>query len=316
MLATALGFAALLAAAAVARAQYPSQPQGPSQPSQPQRPAPVQGEAPIVPLRAMPTPEQMTKMPAVLHLPGEDAAVVKKDVVYGTAAGKPLHFDLDLPPGASAPRAGIVFVSGASDARDWAVYQSYGRLAAAQGFAGIVYEKRYERGQVLEGVADTGMLLDWLREHAREQGVDPSRIVLWGFSGGGILLGTGIDARRPEVRALIGFYPALDYSQYFPMYPDSLRAVVKAKASPADILQSRPTALPPTLIARAGLDDPLLNSGVMRFLRLALDAGRPIELINVAQGRHAFDVLDDTEESRRAMRRAFEFAKEQTEPAK
>jgi acetyl esterase/lipase len=139
--------------------------------------------------------------------------------------------------------------------------------------------------------------------------------VLWGFSGGGILLGTGIDARRPEVRALIGFYPALDYSPYFAMYPDSLRAVVKAKASPADILESRAPALPPSLIVRAGLDDPLLNSGIMRFVRLALEGGRPIELINVAQGRHAFDALDDTEESRRAIRRAFEFAKEQTAPA-
>lgn len=318
LLATAAGLAALLAAAAVARAQYPSQPQGPSQPSQPQRPAPVQGVTPVGTLttRPMPTPDQMTRMPAVLHLPGEDAAVVRRDLVYGTAAGKPLHIDLYLPPAAgAAPRAGIVFVSGASDARGWGIYQSYGRLAAAQGFVGIVYEKRYERSQVLEGVADTETLLDWLREHGREQGIDPSRIVLWGFSGGGILLGTGIDARRPEVRALIGFYPALDYSQYLPMYPESLRAVVKAKASPADILQSRPSALPPTLIARAGLDDPQLNSGIMRFLRLALEGGRPIELINVAQGRHAFDALDDTEESRRAIRRAFEFAKEQTPPA-
>jgi acetyl esterase/lipase len=317
-LATALGFAALLAAAAVARAQNPSQPQQPSQPSQPQRPVPVQGTGSLpAPARPAPTPEQMATLPSVLHLPGEDAAVVRRDVVYGTVAGKPLHFDLYLPPGAAAtPRAGIVFVSGASDTRDWGIYRSYGRLAAAQGFAGIVYEKRYERGQVLEGVADTEMLLDWLREHARAQGVDPGRIVLWAFSGGGILLGAGIDARRPEVRALIGFYPALDYSQYFAMYPDSLRARVKAKASPADILQSRPAALPPTLIARAGLDDPLLNSGIMRFLRLALDGGRPIELINVAEGRHAFDALDDTEESRRAIRRGFEFAKEQTEPVK
>jgi len=254
-------------------------------------------------------------MPAVLHLPGEDAVVVRRDLVYGSAAGQPLHFDLFLPATAGtagAPHAAIVFISGASDTRSWSVFQSYGRLAAAQGFAGIVYEKRYARGQSLEGVADTGKLLDHLREHGRELGVDPSRIVLWGFSGGGILLGVGIDARRPEVRALIGFYPELDDSRYLPMYPDSLRKLVKSTASPADIVESRPLALPPTLIARAGLDDPLLNSGILRFVRLALESDRTIELINVPNGHHGFDLLDDTEESRRAIRRAFEFAKEET----
>ncbi len=115
------------------------------------------------------------------------------------------------------------------------------------------------------------------------------------------------------MRALIGFYPALDNSQYLPMYPDSLRKLVKATASPADVAEARPLALPPTLIARAGLDDPMLNSGIARFLRIALENDRPIELINVAAGRHGFDLLDDEDESRRAIRRAFEFAKEQTE---
>lgn len=187
-MAAAIALIALLAPGAV-RAQYPAQPAQPQQPARPASPqAPITTPEPSrsnAIVRPAPTPDEMTKMPAVLHLPGEDAAVVRRDLVYGAAAGQPLRFDLYLPPGATtAPRAAIVFVSGASDTRSWSVYESYGRLAAAQGFAGLVYAKRYERGQALEGVADTGRLLDHLREHGRELGIDPSRIVLWGFSGG------------------------------------------------------------------------------------------------------------------------------------
>ncbi|MEO5616356.1 MAG: alpha/beta hydrolase [Candidatus Eisenbacteria bacterium] len=307
---------------ASARAQSPGAPALPGQPGQPARPAqPALPQRPSTPWaagpgeperrqRVQPTFEQMIRMPAVLRMPGEDSAVVRRDLTYRTIAGKALRFDLYLPPGTVSPRGAIVFASGGSDTREWAIYQSYGRLAAAHGLAGVVYEKRYERSQVLDGVADTEALLDHLRDRGASLGVDPSRLVLWGFSAGGKLLGTGINPRRQEVRALIGFYPVLDLAAELRLYPDSLRARAKNSASPSDMLEARPVALPPTLIVRAGLDSPGLNSGIARFVRIALDANRTIELINVAEGRHGFDQLDDTEESRRAIRRAFAFARE------
>ena len=313
---------ALLLIASVARAQAPGVPAGPAQPAQPARPSlPAQPQRPSTPwaagpgeperlARPQPAFEQMIRMPAVLPVPPGDSAVVRRDLTYRTVAGKALHFDLYLPPGVSSPRGAIVFASGAPDTREWAVYQSYGRLAAAHGLAGVVYEKRYERSQVLEGVSDTEALLDHLRERGAALGVDPSRLVLWAFSAGGKLLGTGINPRRQEVRALIGFYPALDLAAELPLYPDSLRERAKHSASPSDMLEARPMALPPTLLVRAGLDGASINSGIARFVRIALDANRPIELINVDRGRHGFDLLDDTEDSRRAIRRAFAFALE------
>jgi len=309
---------ALLLLAAAVRAQppgpaQPARPSQPSQPSLPQRPAtPWAAEAGELERRARPQPtfEQMVRMPAVLPVPAGDSAMVRRDLVYATVGGQALRFDLYLPPRAGAPRGAIVFVSGAPDSRSWEGFRSYGRLAAAHGLAGIVYQKRYERSQVLQGAADTEALIDHLRDHGRELGVDPSRLVLWGFSAGGKLLGVGIHPRRPEVRAIVGFYPALDLSAELPFYPDTMRARVRDTVSPCDILEARPMALPPTLLVRAGLDNPALNSGIARFVRLALDTNRPIELMNVSEGRHGFDLLDDMEDSRRAIRRALEFASE------
>jgi acetyl esterase/lipase len=305
--------------AAPGSAQTPGEPAQPAQPGQPAQPALPQqpstpwaagpGETERLPQRA-PTFEEMIRMPAVLPVPAGDSAVVRRDLTYRTVAGKALRFDLYLPPGSGAPRGAIVFASGGPDTRAWAFFESYGRLAAAQGLAAVVYEKRYERSQVLEGVADTEALFDYLRDRGASLGLNPSRLVLWAFSAGGKLLGTGINPRRQEVRALIGFYPVLDITGELPFYPDSLRERARNSASPSDMLEARPMALPPTLIVRAGRDRPEINSGIARFLRIALEANRPIELINVAEGRHAFDMLDDMEDSRRAIRRAFAFALE------
>lgn len=321
--ALAAGAVALLLAAPVPAQPPPSgpgqpgQPARPAEPAQPQRPANPWGAGPGEPGRTnrpAPSFDQMIRMPVVLPVPRGDSAVVRRDLVYRMVASKALRFDLYLPSGATGMRGAILFASGAPDSRAWEAYRSYGRLTAAHGLAAIVFEKRYERSQPLEGVADTEALVDYLRDHGREIGVDASRLVLWGFSAGGKLLGVGINPRRPEFRALIGFYPALDLAAELPFYPDTLRERVRNAASPCDILEARPAALPPTLLARAGLDSPGLNSGIARFVRLALEANRPIELINLPAGRHGFDLLDDTDDSRRVIRRALAFALEHAGP--
>ncbi len=289
----------------------PGQPARPSQPARPQQPSTPWAAGPGEPerrVRPMPPFEEMVKLPVVLPIPAGDSAVVRRDLMYRTVEGRALRFDLYLPAGARSPRGAIVFASGAPDTRDWRVYRDYGRLAAAHGLAGIVYEKRYERSQLFEGLADTEALLDHLRDHGAALGVDPSRLVLWGFSAGGRLLGTGINPRRPEVRAIVGFYPVLELGGLLAFYPDSLRRRAEETGSPCDVLERRPMALPPTLLVRAGRDEPGLNAGIARFVRIALEHDRPLELVNVAGARHAFDILDDTDESREAIRRALEFA--------
>lgn len=310
-----LGAAAPLAAQPPVPAG-PAQPTQPSQPAEPSRPAPVSGrEIQVVQSsgRTLPGPtrEQLRTLRPALRLPGENDVVVRTGIPYRVVDGDTLLFDLYLPAGEKRPRAAVIFVTPASDARDWPMMRGYGRLAAAQGLAAVVYAKRYERSEVLPGAIDTGALLDHVVQNAAALGVDPARLALWAFGTGGRLLATGMDVRRPEVRAIVGFYPVLDLSDELPLYPDSLRFRVRTLASPVHALQDRPTVVPPTLLVRAVLDEPMLNSGIDRFVHFALEADRPIELINVPGAGRGFDLLNDREDTRRVIRRAFEFVMEQ-----
>ena len=74
-----------------------------------------------------------------------------------------------------------------------------------------------------------------------------------------------------------------------------------------EIIRMRP--LPPMLIARAGQDNPHLNTTVDTFVKEALAAGAPLELLNHPTGRHGFDILDDDARSREILARTFEFLK-------
>src|SRR5260370_19625677 len=71
--------------------------------------------------------------------------------------------------------------------------------------------------------------------------------------------------------------------------------------------QSTGRALPPLLVARAGRDAAWINDSLDGFVRAALAAGVEIDLLNHAEGRHGFDVLDDVPRSCEIIARAIEF---------
>jgi DNA-binding transcriptional MerR regulator len=64
----------------------------------------------------------------------------------------------------------------------------------------------------------------------------------------------------------------------------------------------------PMFVARAGLDQPLINQSIDTFVQEALAGNAPLELINHPAGRHGFDILDDDERSREIIARAVAFA--------
>jgi dienelactone hydrolase len=89
---------------------------------------------------------------------------------------------------------------------------------------------------------------------------------------------------------------------------DGVRCAALCYGPPGD-LEPRPE-LPPLLVVRAGQDDPELNAGIDRFVAAATDRGLPMELVVVPDGHHAFDVLDDDDASRAAIRRVLGFLSE------
>jgi len=70
----------------------------------------------------------------------------------------------------------------------------------------------------------------------------------------------------------------------------------------------------PILIARAGLDNPVLNGGVDRFVQEALSKNASLDLCNHPTGHHGFDILDDNDRSREIIKRTIEFIRTHGEP--
>jgi len=255
------------------------------------------------------------KSPVVLKLPGMDAVQVKRDVVYSTPDGQPQKADIYIPAGAkrSDKFAAIIFISGAPQAKDWEFFRSTGRLAAAQNFVGVPYDKRYPRGAagVNTGTIDMLALLTFLRYHAADYNIDPERIVIWGYSAGGGLLTPFLRGDKPGVRAWVGYYSIADFSPYMADAPADQRERAKAASAAAIVEATDVTKLPPMFMVRAGLDDVRLNEGIDQLAAAAIKKNAALTFINYADGQHGFDVFDDKERSRDIMRETFTWIREQ-----
>jgi len=220
---------------------------------------------------------------------------VRRDVVYRRDASTELSMNITAPERLSgdARLPAVLFVHGGpipaqmTPPTQWGVFASYGELAAACAMVGVTFNHRlyaltdYERSQ-----SDVAAAIDYVRNHAAELNVDADRIALWYFSGGGPLL-TALLRDRPEnVRCLVGFYPYL---------------------SPAEHVRNKVSGLP-IFIARAGLDQPLINQAIDSFVQEALAGNAQLDVMNHPTGRHGFDILDDNDRSREIIARAVAFA--------
>jgi acetyl esterase/lipase len=257
-------------------------------------------------------------MPVVYRLPGTDAVEVRENLTYRKLAGAELAMDLYSPPGSGpgAKRPAVVFVHGGPipappvlQPKDWRDYRDFGRLAAVSGFIGVTFNHRfYGSDRIFDAQDDIEELVRFVREESDALGIDAERLALWAFSGGGIFLSELIRHPAAFIRGLIGFYTVMDLRS-FPT-ADPSRAVDRdtlARFSPVAALDEASGSVPPILIARAGLDLPLLNGSIDRFAESALTKNLDFSVRNHPAGEHGFDVLNDDDLSRDIIRQAFEF---------
>jgi dienelactone hydrolase len=130
-------------------------------------------------------------------------------------------------------------------------------------------------------------------DQARElPGVDAAVVGLWFFSGGGPLSARWL-AQPPEwLRCIALSYPLLATPPDWGLGPN-LRPI-----------EALSPAAPRVLLTRAGREQPPIAATVTRFLETAVDRGVNVDVIDVPDGRHSFDILDHTDESRSAVERA------------
>jgi acetyl esterase/lipase len=242
----------------------------------------------------------------VLHIPGQEQARVFHDVEYTGKRADPQKADIYVP--ARAKRSDkapfVIAIGGAPKTKDWGEYKELGQLLASQGMIAVIFDKRYQRDQLLQGTEDLKTLLAFLQENATKYHGDGSRVCLWAFSGGGTLLHVGVSGEQPQIKCLVDFYAVLDLSKY-PTYNAERSAV-----NPIEVFRKSQRPLPPMLIVRAGQDKAELNQGIEQFFSEALARNQSVEFVNYPDGHHGFDVVDDNVSTRRMMRQAFDFLRE------
>ena len=181
----------------------------------------------------------------------------------------------------------VVFINGVGDGpagklKDWTVYHSWGRLVAASGWIGVNFEAR---GPYTASRPDIRDLFRFLRSDGKRLGINADRIAAWVCSG--------------------NVYSGLPF-----LMEDADPGVVCAVVyyGTAGVTKIRPDL--PVFFVRAGRDNPQLNAGIAQLLETVAGSGAPWTVVTLPNSHHAFDVLDETAESRRTVRETLEFFRE------
>jgi acetyl esterase/lipase len=253
--------------------------------------------------------------------------VTMTQMVYSALPGfRPLTLDLYQTSEKSYPRAGLVFVHGGNwvsgDPRHNGTYGDWpGQLAAlaARGYvvASVDYRLSGE-ARFPAALQDVKSAISWLRGHAEESNLDPTRIAVWGASAGGQLaslagVSCGVAALEPPnstkdkppsdcVQAVIDWYGIIDFEtmwadlgkpapdksiegDYLGCEPALCPAAIARNASPLAYVE----AMSPPFLIQQGADDVTVSPKQSQALYDALRAkGVPAELQMYPGVMHGF----------------------------
>ncbi|MEU5416485.1 alpha/beta hydrolase [Streptomyces clavifer] len=259
----------------------------------------------------------------MLSLPAELAEILLRAaageghrLVAAGSAEPPAHlrpFVLDVPeiprertgnldlylPGAGGPRPAVLFVHGGPvpaealpTPRDWPGLVGYARYAAGQGLVGAILDHRlHDMADYARAAADVAAALDLIRADPR---VDGDRVALWFFSGGGLLAADWLRLPPEWLRCLAASYPVL--------VPLPGWGPVDRRFRPVEAVAEAGTL--PVVITRVGREMSGIAATVEEFLDASRACGAAVEVVDVPHGRHSFETLDPTEESREAVHHA------------
>lgn len=254
--------------------------------------------------------------PVVYSVPRMNEVKIKKDLAYRSMETQTLKLDvyepLDVKSGERRPV--VFFVHGTADLssnpKDWGIFQSWGKLVAASGMTGVVFNHRIikNKSQPDPATAESDLLaaIEFVRKNASDFNADETRLAIIAFSGGGPLL-SGVmreTAAQNNIKAVASFYSFLDIREV-KMFSAASDAETLNRFSPINYIKPE---MPPIFIARAGRDMPELNAATDRFVKAALEKNVQIEIMNHPEGAHGFDnQTENAERSREIIKRFLEF---------
>jgi hypothetical protein len=247
----------------------------------------------------------------VYRLAGMDSVRVQREIGFTGANGAPLLLDLYQPAVVGPSTPVVIIVEGYPDPgfarmlgcrfKDMEGTTSLARLIAASGMTAITYTNT-------EPAGDLEALLDHVRVSAGARHLDASRIGLWGASGHGPLtLGAIMNRAAGEIACAVLSNPYTMDLDGSTLVADAAAAFRFVNGAAARAVSDLPASVS-LFVARSGKDEmPGLNEALDRFVAAAMAAGRSVEVANHPEAPHAFDLLDDSDESRRIIERELAF---------
>jgi tetratricopeptide (TPR) repeat protein len=222
------------------------------------------------------------KQPVVFTLSNTDKVTVQRDITFKTVDGTALKMDIYYPPNIKAgKRPVVIFVNGVGilDLKDWKAYVDWGKLTAASGMIAITHQSRNT-----DAAADVADLINYVRSNAASLKIDENKIGIWSSSANvRIALPLVMQEDRKYIRTAVFYY-----------------GVMNSERVRFDV---------PLLVVRAGQDVPNINATIDAYVARAIAQDAPLTLISYADGQHAFDVLDDNDQTREIVKQTLDFLK-------
>ncbi len=241
------------------------------------------------------------------ELPGMDDVEVV-NLTYTSHDGVPMTMDIYYPAGTSPGDQPPVVIFGMGyrlsrqRLRNANFYTSWGRLVAAAGMVGIVYDTE-------EPDQDIETLLAFIQENAADLRLDPEQIGLMSTSAN---VPTVMSYLMKEGRNGIQFgvyYYGLSLTPdhaYFDALISNCTTRGCLYAELSDVSYVDPDL--PLFVVKAGQDFiPHLNEAMDHFIKYVEDAGADVTVIDYEDGVHGFDTEQKTDESAEIIAQTVEF---------
>jgi len=174
--------------------------------------------------------------------------------------------------------------------RQWPVFRGYGALLAAAGAAAAVV------GHPLHSMEDYAsafkVVAAAIAAARQDDRVDAARVAVWHFSGSGPMTAQWLAAPPPYLRCLAMSYPVLG-DRPDRLLPEGYRPIEVIAAHAPDI---------PLVLTRVGREAAPVAAGVDEFIAAAHRSGARLEVIDVPDGVHGYDMFEPTRPSQEAVR--------------
>jgi hypothetical protein len=244
-----------------------------------------------------------------------DTVIVRENIIYPLDTNRQFMMDLYTShPNISMPT--VILIHGeaksVNNMKNAGQYCSWGKIIAASGLNAVTFNHRTlsDGFSISDVIQDIDDLLQYVISNAYSLGINKNRIALWSFSGG-VTFGmyAGLSGYFDSIKCIISYYGFGDFDYINQFFTAQINNNGIKEISLLNLVKKNAALIPPIFIARAGLDNKLINESIDRFILEALQNNLTVDLFNHATGQHAFDLFNDNDRTREIIHKSLDFLK-------